>query len=129
MFACGECNYKAISIGMIKIHYNSKHKGCRVISKICCDNKCRKEGANKHNRGKHERKICLCMDMDSLDEQNRKVNKGVRVKHSCRMCDYQAMSNSNLNQHIKSVRHTPSMVKNTRFTMVRCKKFLKYYSV
>ena len=66
MFACDQCQYKAGTKAMLKIHHNNLHQNMKHTCNTCGHQTSSKGGLRRHQQSLHEGKKYPC---DSCDYQ------------------------------------------------------------
>lgn len=90
-FPCGECAYKATSVGNLKRHTLSRHSGERVPCPVCGKDFASKDGLKVHHQNKHE---------------------GVMFR--CNLCEHEATTKSNLLRHMHKKHEKNKLSQNTK---------------
>ena len=80
MFACDQCQYKAGTKGMLKIHHNHIHQVIKYICDTCGHQTLCGQSLRRHQEAIHDGK-----------------------KYACRECDHQATSKGNITQHQQTI--------------------------
>jgi len=116
---CDQCEYKAKTKYLLRVHKESKHEGIRYKCELCDYSAKKKEQVKLHNEAKHEGKTYSCNQCNYQTPRKYalKVHQDIThegVKYSCDHCEYKTGRKSLVKIHTKT------MHENVRYSCNDC---------